>query len=130
MARVVVIVNSDTGALVDVAGNVREGGRYERFAKRMLSTDENPVLDYGGNGGDTLVISANGGNGKEIRLHADKVVVMGDLEVSGKTLDDFVAKSELHAAIASVNHNPSTPEQTTAAFSQLMANLEHLANQG
>ena len=33
MAKVISIVDSDTGALVDVAGNSREGGRYRKFVK-------------------------------------------------------------------------------------------------
>jgi len=128
MARVVVIVNSDTGALVDIAGNAREGGRYEKFAKRMLSTDKDPVLDYGGNGGDVLIISANGENGKEIRLLADKVVVSNVLEINGKTMDDFVSKAELSSAISSVNHNPTNLEELKSAFSLLMSNLENLVS--
>jgi LysM repeat protein len=89
MARVVLVVDSATGALVDVAGNVREGGRYKKFVKRILSTDKNPVLDYGGNGGDTLIISKGGGRGKAINLRADIVNVDGELKIGGKTIAEI-----------------------------------------
>lgn len=89
MARVVLVVDSATGALIDVAGNVREGGRYKKFVKRILSTDKNPVLDYGGNGGDTLTISKGGGRGKAINLKADIVNVDGELKVGGKTIAEI-----------------------------------------
>lgn len=91
MARVVLIVDSATGALIDVAGNVREGGRYRKFVKRLLSTDRNPVLDYGGNGGDTLTISKGGGKGEAINLKANLVNVDGELKVGGKTIAEIAA---------------------------------------
>ena len=91
MARVVLIVDSATGALIDVAGNVREGGRYRKFVKRLLSTDKNPVLDYGGNGGDTLTISKGGGKGTAINLKANLVNVDGELKVGGKTIAEIAA---------------------------------------
>lgn len=91
MARVVLIVDSATGALIDVAGNVREGGRYRKFVKRLLSTDKNPVLDYGGNGGDTLTISKGGGKGAAINLKANLVNVDGELKVGGKTIAEIAA---------------------------------------
>lgn len=91
MARVVLVVDSATGALIDVAGNVREGGRYKKFVKRILSTDKNPVLDYGGNGGDTLTVSKGGGRGKAINLKADTVNVDGELKVGGKTISEIAA---------------------------------------
>lgn len=94
MARVVLIVDSATGALIDVAGNVREGGRYRKFVKRLLSTDKNPVLDYGGNGGDTLTISKGGGKGKAINLKANLVNVDGELKVGGKTIAEIAASGE------------------------------------
>lgn len=90
MAKVVLIVDSGTGRLIDMAGNGREGGRYAKFAKRMLSLDQNPVLDYGANGGDTLVVSRSGGRGAEIKLDASTVNVTGDLKVSGKTLAEII----------------------------------------
>ena len=91
MARVVLIVDSATGALIDVAGNVREGGRYRKFVKRLLSTDKNPVLDYGGNGGDTLTISKGGGRGAVINLKANLVNVDGELKVGGKTIAEIAS---------------------------------------
>lgn len=91
MARVVLVVDSATGALIDVAGNVREGGRYRKFVKRLLSTDKNPVLDYGGNGGDTLTISKGGGKGAAINLKANTVNVDGELKVGGKTIAEIAA---------------------------------------
>lgn len=91
MARVVLIVDSATGALIDVAGNVREGGRYRKFVKRLLSTDKNPVLDYGGNGGDTLTISKGGGKGAAINLKANLVNVDGELKVGGKTIAEIAS---------------------------------------
>ena len=91
MARVVLIVDSRTGALIDVAGNVREGGRYYMFAKRMLSLDKNPLLDYGANGGDSLEISNGGSPGKKIALKADVVEVSGSMTVGGRPLDDYLA---------------------------------------
>jgi hypothetical protein len=91
MARVVLIVDSATGTLIDVAGNVREGGRYRKFVKRMLSTDKNPVLDYGGNGGDKLTISKGGGRGSEINLKANTVKVDGELKVGEKTIAEIAA---------------------------------------
>ena len=91
MARVVLVVDSATGALIDVAGNVREGWRYKKFVKRILSTDKNPVLDYGGNGGDTLTVSKGGGRGKAINLKAETVNVDGELKVGGKTISEIAA---------------------------------------
>ena len=91
MARVVLVVDSATGSLIDVAGNGREGGRYKKFVKRILSTDKNPVLDYGGNGGDTLIVSKAGGKGKAIYLKADTVYVDGELKVGDKTIAEIAA---------------------------------------
>lgn len=91
MARVILVVDSTTGALIDVAGNVREGGRYKKFVKRILSTEENPVLDYGGNGGDTLTVSKGGGRGKAINLKADTVYIDGELKVGDKTIEEIAA---------------------------------------
>ena len=86
MARCVLIVDSETGKLVDVAGNVREGGRYRKFIGRMLSSDRNPMLDYGANGGSKLEISDGGYAGDEIDLKARLVNISGDLRVGGVTL--------------------------------------------
>ena len=90
MSRVVLIVDSDSGKMIDVAGNPREGGRYMAFAKRMLSPGKNPSLDYGAGGGDTLTVWQNGGYGKEIRLLADKVVVPKDLYVKNRPIEEIV----------------------------------------
>lgn len=85
MARCILVVDSETGALIDVAGNVREGARYKKFVGRMLSLAKNPVLDYGTNGGNELEISRAGRNGSVIRLKADKVIISGDLQVNGSS---------------------------------------------
>lgn len=92
MARVVLIVDSDTGALIDVAGNSREGGRYLKFVRRILSMDRNPILNYGCNGGDTLIVSKGAGKGAEIKLLANKVIVSDNLEINGKTVEEIAAK--------------------------------------
>ena len=89
--RIVIIVDSATGAMIDVAGNSRETGRYSKFSKRMLSLHKNPQLDYGVNGGDSLTISKNGNSGKEINLIADTVKVSGDLLIGGRTIAEIVA---------------------------------------
>lgn len=94
MARIVLVIDSSTGELIDVAGNYKEGGRYKKFAKRILSSDKNPVLDYGGNGGSSLTISKNGGNGAEINLLADKVNVAGDLSINGKDISSLLTKED------------------------------------
>lgn len=129
MARVVVIVNSDTGTLVDVAGNSREGGRYGKFSQRMLTPD-GKNLDYGADGNDTLVISRGGRQGKEIRLLADKVVIPKDLEVNGKSLGDCITKRELAEAIRGIDPNLTDAEDTREALSLLLINLNKLVNQG
>ena len=91
MARVVIIVDSSTGALTDVAGHRREDGRYAKFAGRMLSIDKNPILDYGNNGGDTLEISQNGSAGKAVIVKSDVFEVTGDIKSNGKTIAEMVA---------------------------------------
>jgi len=93
MARVVIIVDSSTGALVDVAGHRREDSRYLRFAGRMLSLDKNPILDYGNNGGDTLEISKGGAPGKAVNVKAEVLNVTGDIKSRGKTIAEIVAAS-------------------------------------
>lgn len=113
MARVVLVVDSGTGRLIDVAGNVREGGRYRRFAKRMLSIDENPTLDYGANGGDTLTVSKGGGKGAKIVLDADEVEVTGDITVGGKTVSEIAAESSIaKSALAGKDGEVSVSEVT------------------
>ena len=93
MARLVIVVDSETGELIDVAGNAREGGRYKKFAKRMLSTNKNPVLDYGVNGGDSLEISKGGSEGVKIELMANKVNIAGNLTVYDEPIEDIAYDS-------------------------------------
>ena len=85
MARVVIIVDSNTGSLIDVAGNVREGGRYAKFAKRILSEDRKNI-DYN----DTLTISSGGSSGSAINLLAD-VVNVSDIRIGGKTVKEIAS---------------------------------------
>lgn len=94
MSRIVPIIDSSTGALTDVAGASAENARYKRFARRLLSLDRNPRLDYGGNGGDELVVDKGGAQGKRITLAADTVRVTGDLLVRNKSIDEIVEGSE------------------------------------
>ena len=92
MAKVLLILDSDTGELVDVAGNARESsGRYGKFARRMLSTSENPRLDYGANGGSSLEISNGGSAGEAITLLARTVNVSGELRIRGSTVEEIAA---------------------------------------
>ena len=105
MARVVLIVDSSTGALIDVAGNVREGARYKKFVKRLLSLDPNPVLDYGANGGDSLSVSKGGYQGEKIRLDAKTVEVTGELTVGGNTVSN-IAKTQIGTALDRITGNP------------------------
>lgn len=98
MARCVLIIDSVTGELIDAAGNGREGGRYKKFVQRLLSRDTNPVLDYGGNGGDALTIAKNGGKGKAIHLKADTVYVSDDLKIGDRTVAE-IAADQLRGAL-------------------------------
>ena len=91
MARCILIIDSATGELIDAAGNGREGGRYKKFVRRLLSRDTNPVLDYGGNGGDTLIVAKNGGKGKAIYLKAETVYVSDDLKIGDRTVAEIAA---------------------------------------
>lgn len=94
MSRVVVVIDSNTGAVIDVAGNKRETGRYAKFIKRMLSLDKNPTLDFGGNGGNTLTIARNGGvvAGTTINLVAETVKVSGTIkDKDGRTMEQIVS---------------------------------------
>lgn len=90
MARVVIILDPNTGALIDVAGHSREDSRYLKFIKRMLSLDKNPILDYGNNGGDTLEISKGGSAGKAVNIKADVLNVSGVVKSGNKTIADIV----------------------------------------
>lgn len=94
MSRVVVVIDSNTGAVIDVAGNKRETGRYAKFIKRMLSLDKNPTLDFGGNGGNTLTIARNGGvvAGTTINLVAEIVKVSGTIkDKDGRTMEQIAS---------------------------------------
>lgn len=94
MSRVVVVIDSNTGAVIDVAGNKRETGRYAKFVKRMLSLDKNPTLDFGGNGGNTLTIARNGGvvAGTTINLVAETVKVSGTIkDKDGRTMEQIAS---------------------------------------
>lgn len=90
MARVVIILDPNTGALIDVAGHSREDSRYLKFVKRMLSLDKNPILDYGNNGGDTLEISKGGSAGKAVNIKADVLNVSGEVKSGDKTIAEIV----------------------------------------
>ena len=99
MAKVVLIVDSATGTMIDAAGRGREGARYKKFAKRMLSLGTpTTVLDYGGNGATKLDISKGGIAGEEINLRAEKVNISTSdpsipavLRINGNTLDEIIA---------------------------------------
>lgn len=91
MSRCILIIDSESGDLIDVAGNVRERARYLKFAKRILSNDENPVLDYGANGGDTLTVSMDGGIGSAINLNARVVNIPGDIKLNGSSVRDMIS---------------------------------------
>ena len=99
MAKVVLIVDSATGTMIDAAGRGREGARYKKLAKRMLSLGTPTTgLDYGGNGATKLDISRGGAAGEEINLRAEKVNISTSdpstpavLMINGNTLDEIIA---------------------------------------
>lgn len=99
MARVVLIVDSATGTMIDAAGRGREGARYRKLAKRMLSLGTpTAVLDYGGNGASKLEVSDGGDAGEEINLKASSVNILTSdpsspavLKVNGKTLEEIIS---------------------------------------
>lgn len=100
MSRVVAILDSDTGAFIDADGRVREGARYRKMAKRMLSLDKpTAVLDYGGNDADSLEISCKNADGEEIVLRARSVKISGEALVGGKTIGQM-AFSEIEKGIS------------------------------
>lgn len=114
MSRCILIIDSATGELIDVAGNGREGGRYKKFVSRLLSRDTNPVLDYGGNGGDVLTVAKNGGKGKAIYLKAETVYVSDALRISGKTVDEIAserAKGVLDDLVGTENEITVKPDK-------------------
>lgn len=99
MARVVLIIDSATGTMVDATGRGREGARYKRLAKRMLSLGKpTTVLDYGGNGATKLEVSNGGVAGDEISLKAATVNISTTdpstpavLKINGLTLAEIIA---------------------------------------
>lgn len=138
MSRVVLIVDSESGALIDVAGNVREGGRYEAFAKRLLSLDKNPTLDYGANGGDELTISKGGYPGAAINLKADEVRVSGRLLVGGRDISSAAtvkdALQQIKGApgqiVTQISDNPQTGKQEliVAIDGNLYGNIQAMSS--
>ena len=95
MARTVAIIDSSTGKLIDADGKVREGDRYRKFAKRILSADKNPVLDYGANGGNSLEISNGGSDGDVVLIRARSLVLTGgNLSVGGKTIEEMLSEEK------------------------------------
>lgn len=138
MSRVVLIVDSESGALIDVAGNVREGGRYEAFAKRLLSLDKNPTLDYGANGGDELTISKGGYPGAAINLKADEVRVSGRLLVEGRDISSAAtvkdALQQIKGApgqiVTQISDNPQTGKQEliVAIDGNLYGNIQAMSS--
>lgn len=97
MSRVVMIVDSATGSLVGADGRTREGARYKKLAKRMLSLGNPAVLDYGGNGASKMEISNGGYAGDEIVLKAKSVKIAAGggqdatLTVNGSTIEEMIA---------------------------------------
>ena len=130
MARVVIIVDSATGALIDVAGHAREDSRYMRFVGRMLSLAKNPVLNYGNNGGDTLEISKNGSAGKAVIVKADVLEVTGDIKSNGKTIAEMVADrmsdvtSVLRGKPGEIVISEETDEETEQTYLQISLDEE------
>jgi hypothetical protein len=122
MARVVIILDPNTGALIDVAGHSREDSRYLKFVKRMLSLDKNPILDYGNNGGDTLEISKGGSAGKAVNIKADVLEVTGDIKSNGKTIAEIIAKrisdvtSILRGKEGEIDVSEAVDEETGEAY--------------
>ena len=92
MSKTVVIVSND-GRLIDVAGTLKESGaNYSKFAKRLLGDSRSTAtLDYGWNGKTGLVISKGGEKGARITLSAQEVVVTDSLSVGGQPLGTIIA---------------------------------------
>lgn len=116
MARCILIIDSATGELIDAAGNGREGGRYKKFVNRLLSRDTNPVLDYGGNGGDTLTVAKNGGRGKAIHLKAETVYVSDTLKIGDRTVAE-IAAGQLRGVLDDIK---GTNEQITVKAKRIV----------
>lgn len=139
MARVVLIVDSSTGTMVDAAGRGREGARYKKLAKRMLSLGTpTTVLDYGGNGATKLEVSSGGGAGEEINLKAGTVNISTTdpsspavLKINGKTLDSIIeskvsaggALDKIRGADGEISvsfiQDPSSPSDPSARLLQI-----------
>lgn len=120
MSRIVLIIDSDTGKFIDVTGRTKESGRYLKFAKRLLSADKNPTLDYGGNGGDSLTISKGGKKGKAINILADNVNVAGNLTVAGKQISELVKENPTEA----LDYIVGTPDEILVTSTDLNRNGE------
>lgn len=92
MSNTVVIVSND-GRLIDVAGTIRESvANYSKFAKRLLGdSGSTATLDYGWNDKTRLVISKGGEKGTSITLSAQEVVVTDSLSVGGQPLGTIIA---------------------------------------
>ena len=112
MSRVVVVIDSNTGAVIDVAGNKRETGRYAKFIKRMLSLDKNPTLNYGFNGGDTLTISKNGNEGAAVNIKAKVLNVSGQIKSNGQTLEQ-IASDQIQSVLDKVYGTDGEIDVTT-----------------
>lgn len=127
MARCVLIVDSATGKLIDVAGNVREGGRFRKFVARMLSADVNPILDYGANGGDSLEISNGGYAGKEVNIKAETVKINGvPISTSGSSGSSANISGKPGEIDVKEVESPSDPTKTVLQISIDTAIVEKL----
>lgn len=102
MAKVVPIIDSATGTMIDTNGRGREKARYRKFASRMLSLDTpTTILDYGANGATKLEVSSGGNAGEEISLKADVVNISNSnpsspavLKVNGRTLSEIIGSAK------------------------------------
>lgn len=146
MARVVVMVDSATGKLIDANGTVREGARYRKFAGRILSLGlPTAELDYGANGATKLDVTCGGGTGDEINLKAKRVNISSSsrdavLSIDGKTLDEiiaaggsqaegqFVAKSDIADVVDGLYvADDASAEEVRDALRSLVYRLSELA---
>ena len=143
MHRIVLVIDSETGKLVNMAGVPSEQGRYRKFVKRILSTDLNPHLDYGGNGGRSLSIDCNGDNGDRITLAADDVRVTGDLHIGDKSVMEeidgiaeelgelYVSKAALAEAVDGIEiTEEDTLETLKEKMGTLISNLSDISGGG
>jgi hypothetical protein len=107
MAKVVAIVDSGTGKLVDSKGADKEQGRYARFAGRMMSTGDHPALDFGKAGGADLTICCNGRNGSKVKVMAGTLevtgkIVPGEGPLDGETMPAEPSDAELVSAVKKI----------------------------